>query len=311
MYILLPFLLSASTVGPGDDARDAIAPRAISSLQACTMPEGWSGIADREPRFVVFGETHGTQEAPALVANVACGLAAAGERVLLAIELSVEDNAALQAAWRLPVDRFPPALRNAGWAGRQDGVASRAMFDMLAKLHARKEAGVVIDVTAFNGARDAAQRARFATLAGQGPHESSQAENIADAASAGNYDRVIVLVGSFHARRNSVSVGSSQFEPMAMRLAKIGSTISLRMRDAGGSMWNCIAKPGTSLGQGQPITADAIDCRVHSVRGSTDLARTPFMRLGPFPGEELRAQDFDGFVWLGPVTGSPPLMPGE
>ncbi len=311
MFVLLPILLSASTVGPGDDASDTTAIPAVSSPQACTMPEGWSGIAGREPRFVVFGETHGTQEAPALVANVACGLAAAGERVLLAIELSVEDNAALQAAWRLPVDRFQPALRNAGWAGRHDGVASRAMFEMLVTLHARKEAGLPIDIAAFNGMRDDAQRERFSALSGQGPHEASQAENIDSAASAGVYDRILVLVGSFHAQRNTVGEGPGRFEPMAMRLAKIGPTISLRMRDAGGSTWNCIAKPGTGLGPGRPITADAIDCGVHSVRGSTDLARTPFMQLGPFPGEEHRAQDYDGFVWLGPITGSPPLMPRE
>lgn len=306
--MLLPFLLVTSTVGSGDDASHAVSPLTTSSLEACTMMEGWSGIADRKPRFIVLGETHGTQEAPALVGNVACALAAAGERVLLAIELSVEDNAALQAAWRLPVDRFPLALRNAGWVGREDGVASRAMFDMLVMLHARKEAGLSIEVATFNGMRDDAQRERFAALAGQGPHEASQAENIGNAASAGAYDRVLILVGSFHARRNPVGEGAGRFEPMAMHLAKIGPTISLRMRDAGGSMWNCIAKPGMSVGPGQPITADAIDCGVHSVRGSADLSRKPFMQLGPFPGEEQRAQNYDGFVWLGSVTGSPPLM---
>lgn len=311
MFALLPFLLITSTVGPGDAAGYAAAPRAASSLKDCAMPTGWAGIAEHKPRFVVFGETHGTQEAPALVGNVACALASGGERVLLAIELSATNNAALQAAWRLPVDHFQPALRNAGWAGRKDGVASRAMFDMLVRLHAVKEAGLPIEVAAFNGARDEAQRARFVALAGQGAHEASQAENISDAASAGHYDRVLVLVGSFHARIKSLGEGWGLFEPMAMRLAQIGPVLSLRMRDAGGSMWNCIAKPGTNVAPSQPITADAIDCGVHSVRGSADLARAPFLQLGPFPGEEQRWQDYDGFVWLGPITGSPPLIPDE
>jgi len=274
------------------------------------MPQGWPAIAERRPHYVIFGETHGTREAPAFVGRIACALASDGERLLVAVEQSATDNAALQAAWRLPADRFEPALGAAGWAGREDGVASEAMFALLVRLHGLKEAGVAVDVAAFNGMRDDAQRARLAGLPGQGPHEAAQAENIRDAAAAGDYDRILILVGSFHARKSPVGEGADRFEPMAMRLARYGPTTSLRMRDAGGSMWNCIPKPGTNVRPGQPITADKIDCGIHPTRGDSDLKRAPFMQLGPFPGGEP-GRDYDGFIWLGPVSGSPPLVAGK
>src|SRR3546814_3236741 len=67
---------------------------------------------------------------------------------------------------------------------------------------------------------------------------------------------------------------SDLFEPMAMRLARYGPTTSLRMRDAGGSMWNCIPKPGTNVRPGQPITADKIDCGIHPTRGDRSEEHT-------------------------------------
>ena len=96
-------------------------------------PGGWSDVTELEPRFVVFGELHGTRQGPEFIGNLACALASRGERILLAVEHSSTNDAALQAAWSLPADRFGQALVETGWAGRQDGVASQAMFAMLVR----------------------------------------------------------------------------------------------------------------------------------------------------------------------------------
>src|SRR3546814_3779562 len=128
---------------------------------------------------------------------------------------------------------------------------------------------LAVDVAAFNGMRDDAQRARLAGLPGQGPHEAAQAENIRDAAAAGDYDRILILVGSFHARKSPVGEGADRFEPMAMRLARNGPTTSLRMRDAGGSLWNCIPKPGTHVRPGQPLTAAQHDGSFQHTTGAS------------------------------------------
>lgn len=257
---------------------------------------------------MVFGEIHGSAESPAFVGTVACALAARGERLLIAVEHGSTDNAAFQAAWRLPQEQFAAALQKAGWAGRKDGVASQAMLALLVRLHALKEQGSAIGIVAFNSARDDAQRERFRALPGQGPHEAAQAENIRDAANAQRYDRILVLVGNLHARKRLVDRGNVTFSPMVMQLAPPDAVVSLNMRIAGGTLWNCLLKQDVALEAGKPIPGDAIDCGKHPGRDLTDLHKAPFVSLHAFPHEKPDT-DYDGFFWLGKVTASPPAVP--
>lgn len=261
-----------------------------------------------DPKFVIFGEIHGSVESPAFIGDVACGLLAQGKRILVGIEFHATLDGQLQAAWQLPDVEFRKQLSTIGWAGRTDGVASHAMFDLLLRLHSLKDKGAAIDIVAFSGPRDIAQQVRFERLPRQGPHEAAQAENIANAAKKAAYDVVLVLVGDFHARRRMVGEGPDQFEPMALRLAPSGRLVSLQLRHAGGTSWNCQLKPGLQLRPGDPIPADAIACGAYPVAGNADLHHAPFLQLGPGPGDAASA-DFDGFFWVGPLTASPPQIP--
>jgi hypothetical protein len=278
------------------------------AAKPCALPHGWSAVAERKTRYIVFGEVHGTREAPAFVGATACALAVKGKRLLVAVELSATDDPSLQAAWALPHVQFPAALRQRGWAGRQDGVASEAMFGLLVQLHQLKSRGRRIDVVAFNGARDEAQRARFSALPGQGPHEAAQAENIRRAAEAKRLDHVLVLVGNLHARKQPVEGRGAVFEPMAMRLAPAAAVTSLNMAHAGGSMWNCLLRPGTVIEPGKPPPPGSIECASHPARSPGDLRRAPFIGLGAPPYGDAK-DAYDGYFWLGKVSGSPPAVP--
>ena len=306
--ILAPTLLGASTMPPRHSSGGVSAPGPAGKA-ACALPPGWSAVAARKTQYIVFGEMHGTREAPAFVGTVACSLARKGKRLLMAVEHSATDNEALQAAWRLPAQHFPAALRQTGWKGRSDGVASQAMFELLVRLHALKSEGRRIDIVAFNGARDEEQRARFKQLPGQGPHEAAQAENIRLAAEAKRYNHVLVLVGNLHARKQPVVRGSVGYEPMAMRLAPGGAITSLNMVHGAGTMWNCRMKAGFKPEPGKPVTSEAIECASHATSGGADLRRSPFVALGPVPGSE-KDPAYDGFFWVGPVSGSPPAVAG-
>ncbi|HEX8241672.1 MAG TPA: hypothetical protein VF574_18190 [Allosphingosinicella sp.] len=307
--LLLKVLLAGLTLAGGwVQPASAFKPAGTNGV-ACAVPEGWSAVAARKSRYVIFGEVHGTRESPAFIATTACGLAAKGKRILVAVELNATDDPALQAAWSLPGAQFAPALRAIGWAGRRDGVASQAMFELIVRLHRLKGQGRRIDVVAFSGARDDEQRERFKDLPGQGPHEAAQAENIRRAAEAKRYDHVLVLVGNLHARKQPLTRGEVSFEPMAMRLAPAASVTSLDMAGGAGTMWNCLLKPGVQLQPGQPLPPDAMDCGSHPTRGRSDLHRPPFVGLGALPGSQNDSA-YDGFYWLGPVSGSPPAVPG-
>lgn len=292
----------------------AMALPGMSPMPACVLPKGWPEIEARHAKFILFGETHGTTQSPAIVGEVACGLASKGERVLIAIEHDATTNAALQAAWAGPDRGFADTLlRTQGdWQGRLDGVASQAMLAMLVRLHALKTAGATIDVVAFNGPHDDAQAAKFRNLPGQGPHEAEQAENIRDAAEAKRYDHVLVLAGSLHARKQPVERGGVRFEPMAMQLAPAGEVTSLLMAYSVGTMWNCLLKPDHVVAPGKAIGPDDITCGDHPTHFS-NTAAPRHLGLGAPPGE-LHPDpdpDYDGYYWLGPVTGSAPAAPQD
>jgi hypothetical protein len=272
---------------------------------------GWEQVAAQNPRFVIFGELHGTAESPRLVGQVAAMLAAQGQRVLVAIEHDAQRDAALQTLWAEPHEGFAERLLSATrWAGRQDGVASVAMRDMLQFLHAKRSQGAAISVTAFNGFRDDAQHSRLQTPGSQTGHERAQAENIAAAAERGRYDIVLVLVGSLHARRAMLQLGDFRVLPMAMHLSSRGSIVSLQMISGGGSSWICTDRAGARPIAGETVGPEPLYCGAQVVRDRGLVTGAPMIALGPVPGhrdESPRA--FDGYYWVGPVTASPPAVP--
>ena len=273
---------------------------------ACTLPPGWSKVVTARAHFVVFGEMHGSAEAPARFGDAACALAERRERVLVAVEL--DGNAGLERAWSAPHARFAAMLaaEMPEWNTRNDGVTSRAMFDLLVRLHALKAAGRAIDVVAFNDTT-VLEDTRFKDLPGQGPHEAGQAENIRAADALRPHDRVLVLVGNYHARKRPIAPGGTTYEPMAMRLADPDRIVSLYLAQAGGQLWNCQLKgPLPAAGK---ITPSMIDCAAHSTKG--DVAWHGVSRIVPMRGRAGPANPggaFDATYLLGPVTASPPAL---
>ena len=123
-----------------------------ASSAPCTLPPGWNAVAARKTPYVIFGETHGTLQAPEFVGNVVCALARQKKRVLLALEISSKEDADLQAAWRPPTDRVASSLVETvrDWDPDYAGCPmSQATLDMLVELHRQKARGAKIDVVAF------------------------------------------------------------------------------------------------------------------------------------------------------------------
>lgn len=257
----------------------------------CAPPDGWDAVAERNPEFVIFGERHGTREAPAFFGSLACSLARNGERILIGIEFGPSHNDALQIAWNADEEQFENLLLDAGWRGRRDGVGSQAMFEMVSDLHRLQSEGYAIDIIAFNGARDEAQMARFADLPSQGPHEAAQAENIAKAAQTGSYDRVLVLVGNLHAMKQPHNFGGGRFDPMAKRLEAYGSVLSFRMRHAGGANWSCQR-----------------DCIANPAEANGSFDREPFIAFNNEKADWLDSK-YDGLYWVGTISASHPKVP--
>jgi hypothetical protein len=271
------------------------------------LPPGWREIEAKNPHFIVFGENHGTRESPELVESIACALVAKGERVLVAVELSSTTDPQLQRLWQTPAEGFSARVlaELPGFADRPDGVASQAMLKMLDRLHALSKSGKPIDVVAFNGARDAAQAQRWKALPGQGPHEAAQAENIATAAAAKSYDRVLVLVGIGHARKVQDDP-TDIYEPMAMRLTHAGRLVSLKQRFTTGTAWYCTRRAAPKNSERGSLPQP--DCGPH---GKIGIVPDRPIRVGLWSARDTEAdRAYDGFYWFPVVHASPPAGRG-
>ena len=173
------------------------------------------------------------------------------------------------------------------------------MLAMVERLHALKSSGRDIDIVAFNGARSDAQRAAFAPLPGQEPHEAAQAANIRAAASKRDYAQRVVIAGNLHANKAPLDVGGRSVRPMAMLLAEPARVVSLDMHTNGGSTWSC--QLSSRPEPGQPVTDDMVACKAFPM-GASRPARARGYHLDPASKE----RGFDGVFALGPVTASPP-----
>ena len=273
----------------------------------CPLPAGWASIERQQARFVIFGELHGTEQSPRFVGQLACALAGRGERVLVAVEHPVNLAGAWQDAWQLPPGPFDAALAAKGWAGRTDGVGSKAYFDMLVRLHILKSLGLPVTVVPFAGFVDKAQFDRFAAIAGQGRYEAAMADNIARAAAAGEFDVVLVLVGNLHAQKKLVVRGPIQFEPMAMQLARQAKVVTLDMRYGAGTSWHCAQKPGVQPASDRRIGPADLNCSNAPIAGYPEFRGAPRIELAT-QKEEGDSPGYDGVFWLGPVTGSAPVV---
>lgn len=239
---------------------------AISGMEAVLKPSA----------FVVLGEVHGTQEAPAFAARLACHAAAAGQPVRLALELPVEEQARLDA---FVAGEAEGPLDSAFWRREvQDGRSSQAMRQLLERVREWKRAGLPVRVVAF----DAGGKDRDDTMAAQLRQSRSEARG----------DTFIVLVGNLHARRDVGAPWDEKLQFMTHRLLEAEpGLVSLDLVNAGGSAWIC-----------RGMTADT--CGQQSLRGRGE-ARAPGITL------QKDAEDpdgYDGTYSVGALTASPPAF---
>lgn len=273
----------------------------------CAVPPGWSKVVGISTQYVVFGELHGTVETPRLIGDIACALTAKRQRILVAVELSSTQNAGLQRAWAGPHQGFAARVvrEMPEWATRNDGVTSMAMLTLLTRLHALHAAGRAVDIVAFNGIRHDEQAARLSALPGAEPHEAAQAENIRTAAANGRYNKVLVLVGNAHARKQPITGRGVAYRPMAMQLAAPASITSLFIGTGGGMSWGCqMSGPPPA---GPIIRSDLIKCGAYRAGAEVDLVGAPRIvdtrgKAGPTNPDGA----YDAMLFIGPITASPP-----
>jgi hypothetical protein len=249
----------------------------LVAAEPCSPPSGADAAIQSGKRFLIFGETHGTQEMPRAFGEIVCAISAK-RPVVVALEFPVEASAAFGAylaSQRGEADwvRF---LADAKWAdGSQDGRKSRAMLEMVERLGALKAAGKRLEIATFVRRLPSFDPAR---------HEAEMAAELSAIATRYPGATVAVLGGNLHAQK-ATAKRDLGYAPMASVLPQ-GEVFSTGLFGPAGTAWVCV-KPDAS----KPMV-----CGPHDVRG----------RSGLLGDEDLRARGFDHQILLGSQTASPP-----
>lgn len=213
---------------------EALIAAAALSTAGCAPLPGFEAVLERPGvRYVMFGEAHGTAEAPAVFGDAVCAAAAKGP-VTAALEFTPADQKALAAYMRS--DGGPRAmaalLAAPAWADR-GGRQSRALAELIERLRRLKAAGAQVTLLAF----DAAPTARGTSPA----REEGMARALIEAAER-RPGPVLVLTGTGHADRTGWN-GPPPFRSAAQALPA-SQTLSLAFARPGGEYWTCRAPEG-------------------------------------------------------------------
>ena len=191
------------------------------------LPGAQALLARRGQRFIIFGEMHGTAEAPALFGDFVC-LAAARGPVVVGLEMEQDQQESLDTY--LASDGAAPAraalLANRHWMRGRDGRASVAMLALVERVRQLRSAGRDIRLLAF--------LRRVADRSSQTPHERAMAAAWRESLEGRRGARLVALVGNVHARREP----AYGFEPAAMHMPA-GETLTIGFAPLGGTAWNC------------------------------------------------------------------------
>jgi hypothetical protein len=251
-------------------------PPASLRVTGCEPVPGLAQLmAERNPRFLILGEAHGTSEIPKFFGDVVCNVSQSGP-VVVALEWSEREQTAVERYLKSAGELADRAalLKSSIWSRQfADGRSSRAMLQLLERLRQLRAMGRQLTVVPV-------QPTGPFDRVSQDYYEVAFANGLVRAALSVRSSVVIALLGNWHAAKESENPDA--FRPMAEHLPT-ADVVSVQFRAAGGSAWNC----------------QSDGCGPHTVTKLTSSGRAITMT----PSDRA----FDAFFSLGgPVSASEP-----
>jgi hypothetical protein len=233
----------------------------------CMLPDGFP-----RTRMLLFGEMHGSLEAPAFVGEVACAYSKDGPTALgleipgaeqVAIDRYLESDGGVEARTAL--------LAGAFWTKYPDGRSSAAMVDLIERMRVLRGQGQALSVFVFDLPSD---RDRDAAMA--------DAIRAFHATNPGT--RIVALMGNIHASQTPMKRGDGTIITSASLLTDL-DPVSMLLLYRSGSIWACM--PG---------------CGVHPVQSKWGSEKAP----GLYPSSPIAGYSM---TWLlDRITASAPAV---
>jgi hypothetical protein len=254
--------------------------------RSCGAVSGLSALLKRG-NILLFGELHGTREAPAFIADVVCIAAKKRIAVTLGLEIPLDEQAS--------IDRF---LDSSGGAAaearltegafwrpeRQDGRSSIAMLHLIEQVRSLRASGNKVRIVAYDSKSGTPAQARDRVMA----------QNLAAVVGREPRNFLVVLSGNVHNRLTRGVSWNKEYEPLGYLLTKSSGSsrvISFNMSHEGGEAWGCRSPSPDS---------DEVSCAPYSYRPQVG-ATAWSLKLTPASGAP-----FSGTYGVGRITASPP-----
>jgi len=278
--ILASLLLSlASATGCH---RQSPADRPVPSRLTCPRPVEIPPEITSAGSTTVFGEIHGTLEAPEFFGDVVCNAARGPQRIVVGLELPSSETDAINA---FLTGNDVLSGREFWTQSFQSGRTSAAMLALLSELRRIVKSNNRVEVFLFDIPDGANPQER----------DASMANAILKKRTSDRDALVLLYSGNVHARKAKGVPWDPTLEPMAYHLVANGLKVtSLNMRNPKGTAWICQSNDASSCGPakigGEEPPSGA------SPRG---------IRLSG----ETSADGYDGVYIVSGATASPPAMP--
>lgn len=224
------FLVVALTTLP------AVSSAEEKSAQGVCAPAFTTPAEVAAASLVIFGERHGTNEAPALVYQFVCQMVMSGKSAGVALEIPSREQPLIDAYLASDgthADRLA-LLRGSFWQSNfQDGRASTAMANLMENLRRLNAETNAVRVVAMDGGLPGMKR------------DESMARTLEATMGRSASDKWVALVGNVHAAKVSLFQSNPDYRSFAYHLAAVKPySVSIEFRS--GTAWNCMAVCGVS-----------------------------------------------------------------
>ena len=199
-------------------------PQPSSSSRNCPLPQGLPA-----GNLLLFGEMHGSAEAPKLISDIACSLSES-ENVAVGLEISSKDQPLIDNYLKSRGTKADiKALTSSDfWQKGRDGRSSAAMLRLIEDIRTLNNEGRAIVLFVFDDQPDTKLERNVAIANGIRRFYSAHATT-----------RIIALMGNIHAMQVKITTSSGPLVPTGYLLSDL-NPVSILITYPAGTTWACM-----------------------------------------------------------------------
>ena len=262
LKLIAAFLVTALTAcGHG--------PQRVTSTRNCPLPQGLP-----TGKLLLFGEMHGSVEAPKLISDLACSLSKS-EEIAIGLEIPSQDQPLIDNYLKSLGTKEDIETLTSGyfWQKVIDGRSSAAMLQLIGDIRALRAEGHAINLFAFDDQPGTKLERNVAIANGIRRFRATHPDT-----------QIIALMGNIHAMQSEMTTSDGVLVPSGSLLHDL-DPVSVNITYPAGTIWACMPK-----------------CGIQSLTPRSPTTGTGFKLGASFGG-------YSHSYLLPSITASPPAVP--